>query len=145
MAMSVTHAALLCTALLHPASGAAQAQPAAGRPLSLRAASSSPLADHRPFAMKVFGGSNTLNAPQRAGSRSDSLTNGTAIGAVVGAAAAFGVGMYLCHAIREEGDPPCLKPVLALTGAGGAAGAVIGAGVDAMQMRGPSVRFLLRF
>jgi hypothetical protein len=85
------------------------------------------------------------NVLQQTGSSRDSLRNGALIGAIIGAAATFGFGMYLCHAIREEGDPPCLGPALVLTAAGAGAGALAGMGIDATFTRRPVVRLSLRF
>ena len=74
-------------------------------------------------------------AIQSAGMPRDSLRNGAVIGALVGGIGTFAFGMYLCRAIREEGDPPCLKPALVLAGVGAGAGAAAGAGIDALSMR----------
>jgi len=65
----------------------------------------------------------------------DSLRNGAVIGAVVGVVSAAVFGGYICHALAEEGDPPCwrsLGPILAL---GAGAGAAIGVGVDVLHAR----------
>jgi hypothetical protein len=75
----------------------------------------------------------------------DPLKNGALIGAIIGAVTSFGFVMYLCHALREEGDPPCLLPSLAVAGAGAGAGALIGVGIDALQSRHPVIRFSVRF
>jgi hypothetical protein len=75
----------------------------------------------------------------------DPLKNGALIGAIVGAVGTFGFGMYLCHAIREDGDPPCLRPALVLAAVGAGAGALTGAGIDALLVRHPPFRLSVRF
>jgi hypothetical protein len=86
----------------------------------------------------------TAITPRTSGN--DSLKNGSVFGAIVGAATAFAFGKSLCHAIREEGDPSCLRPALVLTAPGAAGGAAAGAGIDALLDGGrPVVRFTVRF
>jgi hypothetical protein len=65
----------------------------------------------------------------------DSLKNGTIIGAVIGGVAMGTFFTYLCHALKEEGDPPCWKGVLTTTALGAGAGAAAGAGLDALFAR----------
>ena len=67
----------------------------------------------------------------------DSLLNGTFIGAVVGAAV-MGVGVtYLCNALKEPGDPPCWKSSGLAIAIGAGAGALGGAGIDALLTTTP--------
>lgn len=80
---------------------------------------------------------------QQAQSERDSIRNGAIIGAIVGAASTFAFGMYLCQAIGE--DEPCLRPVLVLAGVGAGAGALTGAGIDALFVRRPIARVTVRF
>jgi hypothetical protein len=63
----------------------------------------------------------------------DSVLNGAVIGAIAGAVSAAGFGGLLCHALAEEGDPPCWRsmgPILAL---GAGVGAAAGVGIDALH------------
>jgi len=85
----------------------------------------------------------TAPLPQ-AGSR-DSLKNGAAIGAVVlGAVTGVSIG-YLCHTFNDDDDLPCWQPVLLWTAAGAGAGALIGAGIDALFQRRLVVRAAVTF
>jgi hypothetical protein len=65
----------------------------------------------------------------------DSIKNGTIIGAVIGAAALGGFGAWICHALHEPSDPPCLPDVLKIAAIGAGIGAAGGAGIDAMLVR----------
>ena len=77
------------------------------------------------------------------GSR-DSRKNGAAVGAVVGGAiTGLGIG-WLCHAFNDS-DFPCWQPVLLWTALGAGAGALVGAGVDALVQRRISVRGTVTF
>jgi hypothetical protein len=71
-------------------------------------------------------------APQ---DKRDSIKNGTIIGAVVGAAALGGFGAWICHALHEPSDPPCLPDVLKIAAIGAGIGAAGGAGIDALLVR----------
>ena len=65
----------------------------------------------------------------------DTVLNGAVIGAIVGAVSAAVFGGLLCHALAEEGDPPCWRsmgPILAL---GAGVGAAAGVGIDALPSR----------
>jgi hypothetical protein len=76
---------------------------------------------------------------------SDPVKNGAIIGAVVGAAvAAVGLGT-ICYLMHEPGTRPCWKDVLPWTVAGAGAGALAGAGVDAMFQRRFTVAASVRF
>jgi hypothetical protein len=76
----------------------------------------------------------------------DSLKNGAVIGAVLGGLGAALFGTYLCHAVGEEGDPPCWRGILVIGALGAGAGAAAGAGVDAMLFRsGPRLVVRVRF
>ncbi|HEX6162004.1 MAG TPA: hypothetical protein VFZ31_01475 [Vicinamibacterales bacterium] len=65
----------------------------------------------------------------------DSVRNGAIIGAVIGAVALAAPGAWICHMLKEPGDPPCLKGVLTLGAVGAGVGAAAGAGVDALFVR----------
>jgi hypothetical protein len=67
--------------------------------------------------------------------RPDSIKNGAIIGALVGAAALGGFGAWICHALHEPSDPPCLPDVLKVAAIGAGIGAAGGAGIDAMLAR----------
>ena len=76
--------------------------------------------------------------------RKDSLLNGTLIGAVIGAAV-MGVGVtYLCTALKEPGDPPCWKSSGLAIAIGAGAGALGGAGIDALLMKERRQFFLVQ-
>jgi hypothetical protein len=62
----------------------------------------------------------------------DSVKNGAIIGAVIGAAVMGGFVTFLCHALKEPGDPPCWKSSGLAIGIGAGAGALGGAGIDAL-------------
>jgi hypothetical protein len=64
--------------------------------------------------------------------RRDSVGNGAIIGAIIGAAAMGGFVMFLCNALKEPGDPPCWKSSGLAIGIGAGAGALGGAGIDAL-------------
>ena len=75
--------------------------------------------------------------------RRDSVGNGAIIGAIVGAAAMGGFVMFLCNALKEPGDPPCWKSSGLAIGIGAGAGALGGAGIDALfakQQRLPAAK-----
>ena len=65
----------------------------------------------------------------------DSLKNGAIIGAVVGFVALAAPGQWICHMLREPGDPPCWKGSVTVGAIGAGIGAAAGAGIDAMMMR----------
>src|SRR5688572_29326101 len=87
---------------------------------------------------------NTLAAEQPSmRERRDSVANGAIIGAIVGAAVMGGFVMYLCNALKEPGDPPCWKSSGLAIGIGAGAGALGGAGIDALfakQQRLPAAK-----
>ena len=73
----------------------------------------------------------------------DSLKNGAITGAVIGAVGWGGFVYWLCNALDDTGgDANCAGPALVWAGIAGAAGAAVGAGVDAMfdgrPRRGPT-------
>jgi len=65
----------------------------------------------------------------------DSLKNGAIIGAVVGGVAMGGFVGWLCHMLKEPGDPSCWKSVGYAGALGAGIGAAGGAGIDALAMR----------
>jgi hypothetical protein len=65
-------------------------------------------------------------------SQRDSVKNGAIIGAVIGAAVMGGYVTFLCHALKEPGHPPCWKSSGLAIGIGAGAGALGGAGIDAL-------------
>lgn len=75
----------------------------------------------------------------------DRLTNGATVGAIIGGGLMFAGMAWLCHALREPDDPQCWGPVLLWTGVGAGAGALVGAGVDALVQRKVTVRWTVRF
>ena len=77
-------------------------------------------------------------------SQRDSLKNGTIIGAVVGAAVMGGFVTFLCHALKEPGDPPCWHSSGLAIAIGAGAGALGGAGIDALLVREPRRFFLVQ-
>lgn len=74
----------------------------------------------------------------------DSLKNGAIIGAVIGGAATGLFIGYLCHLFNDS-DLQCWKPVALWTGLGAGAGALAGAGVDALFTRRIVARATVRF
>jgi hypothetical protein len=79
----------------------------------------------------------------QAGTR-DSLKNGAVIGAVVGGAATGLFIGYLCH-IFNDNDMNCWAAAALWTGIGAGAGALVGAGVDALFQRRVGVRVPIKF
>ena len=69
----------------------------------------------------------------------DSVKNGTIIGAIVGAAIFGGFVTFLCNALQEPSDRSCLGSALLGMGRGAGAGALGGAGIDALISRSPFV------
>jgi hypothetical protein len=65
----------------------------------------------------------------------DSVKNGAILGAVIGAVALAAPGAWICHMLREPGDPPCWKGVVTVGAIGAGIGAAAGAGVDALFVR----------
>lgn len=79
----------------------------------------------------------------QAGSR-DSLKNGVVIGAVVGAVAMGLLGGFLCEAVSDT-ETPCWQAALVYGAGGAGAGALIGAGADALFQRRLAVRVPIEF
>jgi hypothetical protein len=75
----------------------------------------------------------SLKGGQRA--KDDPVTNGAAVGAVIGAAAAVTV---MVIAAKDGGWGPDQDGLALMIGAAAGAGALVGAGVDAMLERSPS-------
>lgn len=100
-----------------------------------------------PLASAIAAFAASPPPPQSSRSR-DSLKNGAIIGAVVGAAALGGFGLFLCHALDDTGgDPNCFPGVLAIAAVGAGIGVGAGVGIDALLVRraGPVVRVHVRF
>lgn len=74
---------------------------------------------------------------QPSGNQRDSLKNGSIIGAVIGAAVMGGFVTFLCNALKEPGDPSCWKSSGLAIAIGAGAGALGGAGIDALIDRQP--------
>lgn len=74
--------------------------------------------------------------------RRDSIKNGAIIGAIVGGIAMGGFVGWLCNALKEPGDPSCLGGTLVWTGIGAGAGALGGAGIDALFAKEQRLRFI---
>ena len=76
----------------------------------------------------------------------DSLTNGTLIGAIVGAVALGTVGAVICKAFQEPSDPSCVGDSLRVAAIGAGIGAGVGIAVDAArESRGVRVRLSVKF
>jgi len=94
-------------------------------PLAVQAAA---LAEAPPINARVPAATAALRRPG-----GDSLKNGAIIGGVVGAVGWGGFVYWLCRALDDTGgDANCAGPSLVWAGIAGAAGAAIGAGVDAL-------------
>jgi hypothetical protein len=93
--------------------------------------------DPRPSScLLLTSSSDVRHAFERQSTGRDSLRNGALIGAIV---AGIGAGLFinqLCENVSEEGDGPCWKPALVFAGLGAGAGALVGAGIDALVQRG---------
>ena len=100
----------------------------------------------RPLASAIAAFAAFPPPPQSSRSR-DSLKNGAIIGAVAGAAALGGFGLFLCHALDDTGDPNCFPGVLAIAAVGAGIGVGAGVGIDALLVRraGPAVRIHVTF
>jgi hypothetical protein len=73
-------------------------------------------------------------APPQVQSR-DSLKNGAIIGALIGFASLAAPGGWICHMLKEPGDPPCWKGAVTVGAIGAGIGAAVGAGIDAIVKR----------
>jgi hypothetical protein len=75
------------------------------------------------------------------------LANGALIGAVLGAAALGGFGLFLCHALDNTGDPACFPEVLGIAAMGAGIGGGAGMVVDVLLTRqaAPVVRVRIGF
>jgi hypothetical protein len=133
-------AALLVLSLVLMPS-AAQADPVATAPAGLRGLNSA-------WPIASFGTvSATQQSPSSSSARRDSLKNGALIGAIVGAAALGGFGLFLCHALDDTGDPNCFPGVLGIAALGAGIGVGAGLVVDVLLTKhaGPTVRAGIRF
>lgn len=79
----------------------------------------------------------------QAGSR-DSLKNGAVVGAVIGGVATGLFIGYICHVFNDN-DMNCWPPALLYAAGGAGAGALAGAGVDALFQRRVGVRIPIKF
>ncbi len=77
----------------------------------------------------------------------DSLTNGTLIGAIVGAVTLGTVGAVICKAFQEPSDSSCVGDSLRVAAIGAGIGAGVGIAVDAArgQYGGVRVRMSMKF
>jgi hypothetical protein len=73
--------------------------------------------------------------PPAVQSSRDSVKNGAIIGAVVGFVSLAAPGMWICHMLKEPGDPPCWKGAVTVGAIGAGIGAAAGAGIDALASR----------
>ena len=101
----------------------------------------------RPLASAIAALAAASQPPPRSTRSRDSLKNGAIIGAVVGAAALGGFGLFLCHALDDTGDPNCFPGVLAIAAVGAGIGVGAGVGIDALLVRraGPAARIHVTF
>ena len=93
------------------------------------------ISDRATAAPLVTDPSPIAPAPAAAQGTRDSVKNGAIIGAVLGDAGMGGFVTWLCHMLKEPGDPSCWKGVAVWTGIGAGAGAAAGAGIDALFAR----------
>jgi hypothetical protein len=101
----------------------------------------------RPLASAIAALAASQSPPRPSRSR-DSLKNGAIIGAVAGAAALGGFGLFLCHALDDsDGNLDCIPGALVIAAVGAGIGAGAGVGIDALLVRraGPAVRIHVRF
>ena len=75
--------------------------------------------------------------PPAAQSSRDSVKNGAIIGAVIGFVSLAAPGAWICHMLKEPGDPPCWKGIVTVGAIGAGIGAAAGAGIDALVSRDP--------
>ena len=99
-----------------------------------------------PFRMRTAEAFRVSPPALRNGS-GDSLTNGTLIGAIVGAVALGTVGAVICKAFQEPSDPSCVGDSLRVAAIGAGIGAGVGIAVDAArsQYGGVRVRMAVKF
>lgn len=110
-------------------------------------------ADRPPLAVQMAALADAAGTAEAAATRTarlppggDSLKNGAIIGGVVAAVAAGSFLYTLCRAMDDTGgDADCARPSLIFAGVAGAAGAAVGAGIDALFARAPSLRMRIRF
>src|SRR5688500_7130447 len=53
-----------------------------------------------------------VKVPPAAQSSRDSVKNGAIIGAVIGFVSLAAPGAWICHMLKEPGDPPCWKGIV---------------------------------
>jgi hypothetical protein len=78
----------------------------------------------------------------------DSLKDGALIGAIIGAAALGGFGLFLCHALDDTGgNPDCFPEVLGIAALGAGIGLGAGLAIDVLLARraAPTVQIRVRF
>jgi hypothetical protein len=81
-----------------------------------------------------------IEQPAQRGSSRDSLKNGAAIGAVVGAVGLGALGALICNLYQEEGGASCLPDTLRVAAIGAAIGIGAGVAVDAAPRETPVLR-----
>jgi hypothetical protein len=97
-----------------------------------------------PFRLRTAEAFRISPAPLANGS-ADSLTNGTLIGAIVGAVALGTVGAVICKAFQEPSDPSCTGDSLRIAAIGAGIGAGVGIAVDAARSQHGGVRVRMSF
>ena len=75
----------------------------------------------------------------------DPLNNGAKIGAIIGGVVSGVAIAYLCGTFNDDDNLPCWQPVLLWTAIGAGAGALAGAGVDALFDRRVAARWTIKF
>lgn len=115
----------------------------AAAPVHARGIGDRPINDHIEHTAFIAGSPGDTRLPRTA-SR-DPLNNGARIGAIVGGAVSGVAIAYLCGKFNDNESLHCWQPVLLWTAIGAGAGALVGAGVDALFERRVTIRWAVRF